>query len=330
MLCRMTSITFFDVEQADRPLVTSTLAGAAFLPADLPEAEIAAQCGDTEIISTFITTAFPRGLVAKLPRLKLLCTRSVGHDHIDVAACRERGIVVCNVPDYGSHVIAEHVFALLLSELRHIHLGSERVKGGDFDYHGLRGIALKGKTIGIVGTGKIGRQAARIAHGFGMAILATDQCRTTELETQLGVRYVPLRELLGKSDIVTLHLPAMPETEHLIDASALALMKQGAVLVNTARGSLIDSAALLAALQAGRLSHVLLDVLEHERNFQENRDLVKHPRVVVTPHIAFYADDSLRNMYTDCFQSIAQWQSGKRPDHAVETATVICDLPPIR
>ncbi len=330
ILQAMSVMLFLDCEEKDRTLVLQRFPDAVFAPGSLNGAALLKACKGAEVISTFITTAFPRAVIEELPSLKLLCTRSVGIDHIDMAACAERGITVCNVPDYGSHVIAEHVFALLLSTLRHVHAGHERVVHGTFDYHGLRGMAMKGKTIGIVGTGKIGRAVARIAHGFGMRILAVDQCRTAELERGLGVRYVTLDEMLPVCDIVTLHVPATKDTEHLMNEKNLALMKRGAVLVNTARGSLIDSAALLRALQSGMLAYALLDVLEHEQNFAENRELVSHPKVITTPHIAFYADDSMRNMYLDCFQSIDAWLNGRTPDHVAKPPAVVCDLPPIR
>ena len=325
----MGSLVFLDVDQEDRASVEKAFPDASVF-AHLEEGDLIKACADASAVSAFITTPFPRAVLNKLPKLKLIVTRSVGFDHVDLEAAQEKGIVVCNVPDYGSHVIAEHVFALLLSTLRHVHEGHERVAGGTFDYHGLRGMALKGKTIGIVGTGKIGRAVARIAHGFGMNILAADQCRTIELEEFLGVRYVTLLELLAHSDIVTLHVPGTPETRHMIDAPAFDAMKNGAVLVNTARGSLIDTSALLAALDAKKISWVLLDVLEHEQNFAENAALVKHPRVVTTPHIAFYADDSMRNMYGDAFQSISEWSEGKAPSHVVQPVRRVCDLPPIR
>lgn len=325
----MSVITFLDVDTEDRQRVLEAFPHARIEGMVSGDALIAA-CKDAEVISCFIQTAFNADVLKKLPKLKLLCTRSVGFDHIDVETCRKQGITVCNVPDYGSHVIAEHVFALLLSTLRHVHEGEKRVESGVFDYHGLRGMALRGKTIGIIGTGKIGRRVAQIAHGFGMQIVAVDQCRTLELTDLLGVRYVTLRELLRQSDIITLHVPPTKQTEHMIDATAFAAMKDGVILINTARGSLINSQALLVALNSGKIGYALLDVLEHEQNFEENRELVAHPRVVTTPHIAFYADDAMRNMYVDVFRSIQQWQRGDTPEHVIRPPTVVCDLPPIR
>lgn len=325
----MKKIVFLEVDAEDRSLVTARFPDAECVGGVLKGKALLEACRDAEVVSCFIQSEFTKDIIESLPSLKLLCTRSVGFDHIDLDACKQRGITVCNVPDYGSYVIAEHVFALLLSTLRHVDEGDARTESGTFDYHGLRGIAMRGKTIGIVGTGKIGRAVASIAHGFGMRIIATDQCRTLELVAKYGVRYLGLDELLKQSDIVTLHLPHSQETEHLLNAAAFKNMKDGVVLVNTARGALIDSKALLAALKTGKVRYALLDVLEHEQNFEENKDLVSHPNVVTTPHIAFYADDSMRNMYEDAFRSIEEWQSGKTPDHVAVPLAVVCDLPKV-
>lgn len=325
----MLSPVFLEVDDEDASLVRKSIPEAAVHGSVLVGEELIAACADAVIVSCFIHTQFSAEILKRLPKLKLLSTRSVGFDHIDTDFCAKRGITVCNVPDYGSHVIAEHVFALLLSTLRHIPEADKKVEGGTFDYHGLRGMALRGKTIGIVGTWKIGKNVAKIAHGFGMKILAVDRCRVLELERSCAMRYVTLPELLSTSDIITLHIPESAQTHHLIDAKAFASMKPGAILVNTARGSLIDSAAMLQALESGKLSYALLDVLEHEQNFSENKALIGHPRVVTTPHIAFYADDSMRNMYLDAFQSIEQWQKGTIPEHVIAPPTVICDLPPV-
>ncbi len=321
-------MVFLEVDPEDAPFIRERFPEAAIITDALKGDDLIRACAEADVVSCFIYSTFPAAILEKLPALRLLCTRSVGFNHIDVDACRERGITVCNVPDYGSHVIAEHVFALLLSTLRHIGEGEKRTEGGTFDYRGLRGMAMRGKTIGIVGTGKIGARVAQIAYGFGMRILAFDPCRTLELIKQYGVEYVDLPLLLSRSDIITLHVPETEETHHMIDAKVLAAMKDGVVLVNTARGGLIDSAALLEALNRGKLTNALLDVLEHEQNFAENKALISHPRVVTTPHIAFYADDSMRNMYRDCFQSIDQWLAGQTPEHLVQVWNIVCDFKP--
>jgi D-lactate dehydrogenase len=311
------SIVFFDVDPQDQPRVRSQFPEVIFHEAGLQGDALVSACGDADVLSTFITTSFPREVLSKLPHLKLLCTRSVGYDHIDMAYCREKGIIVTNVPDYGSHVIAEHVFALLLSTLRHIVTGTQRVREGIFDYRGLRGMALRDKTLGVVGTGKIGKRVVEIAHGFGMRILAQDVYPNAEIVEKYGVTYVDREKLYAESDIITLHAPALPETRHMINAEAVAQMKDGVILVNTARGSLIDSKALLDALNRGKVAYALLDVLEHESTVAEDKELVHHPRVVTTPHIAFYADDSVRTMYDDCFESVTQWKRGEKPAHTV-------------
>ena len=318
-------ILFLDTEPADRPRVQARFPDASFADTSSDEDVLVRHCRDATIISTFITTRFSRQVIEQLPLLTLLCTRSVGFDHIDMNACHEQGITVCNVPDYGSHVIAEHVFALLLSTMRHISVADRRVESGTFDYRGLKGMALMGKTIGIVGTGHIGRSTARIAHGFQMRILAVDVCKTIELEQDYGVQYVDYDRLFAESDIISLHVPALPSTKHLINAQRISSMKRGVVLINTARGSLIDTAALLEGLNSGQVAYALLDVLEHETNVIHDRDLVDHPQVVLTPHIAFYTDTSVQKMYDECFQSIDQWLAGEEPTHLVHSPTIVCE-----
>ena len=321
---------FLEVDQQDIPRIRERYSDAVIHSGVLSEDRLIEACKDAEVVSCFIYSTFTERVIDALPSLKLLCTRSVGFNHIDLAACARRGITVCNVPDYGSHVIAEHVFALLLTALRHITEAGRKVREGRFDYHGLRGMALMGKTMGIVGTGKIGRSAAMIARGFGMRVLAVDRCRVLELQKDYHVQYVDMPTLLAESDIVSLHIPALPETKHLFNDETIGRMKQGAILVNTARGELIDAAALLRALQSGRISRALLDVLENEHDSAANRSLIEHPNVIVTPHIAFYADESMERMYLDSFHSIDQFAKGESLLHRVTSPTVVCDLPGIR
>ncbi len=324
------NMLFLEVDASDRAMVLARFPDAAIVDTPLNGADLIKACSGKNVVSTFIYSQFTKEIITSLPDLKLLLTRSVGTNHIDLDACAKQGIVVCHVPDYGSHVIAEHAFALLLGTLRHIEEGNREVKAGHFDYHGLRGMSLFGKTLGIVGTGKIGRKVAKIGHGFGMKLLGSDQCRVLELTEFYGLTYTELPELLAESDVITLHVPATPDTTHMINAETISHMKDGVILVNTARGELIDSQALLQALESGKIRYALLDVLEHERDFLWNEKLLKHPNVIVTPHIAFYSDDSMKNMYLDCFMSIDQWQRGEKPVHTVSTSNVVCDLKPIK
>lgn len=324
------NIIFLEVDDDDASRVKKEFPEAQIKEGVLEGEQLIAACAGAKVVSCFVHTQFTVEVLAGLPDLKLLCTRSVGVDHIDLKACKARGITVCNVPDYGSHVIAEHVFALLLSTIRHIPEGDARMEAGKFDYRGLRGLSLRGKTMGIVGTGKIGRKVAQIAHGFGMKILAVDVCRVMELEDLLGVKYVELPDLLRQSDIITLHVPALPETRHMINDQVVTQLKKGSILINTARGELIDSSALLTGLNAGIIRYALLDVMEHERNFAENEALIMHPNVVTTPHVAFYAEESMNNMYDDCFTSIQTFIAGDEPEHTVQPVEKICDMPGVK
>jgi len=311
-------IVFLEVDKEDEARIQAEHPDAVMHARVLEGQDLIDACKDAEIASCFIYTKFTKEVLDQLPKLKLLCTRSVGFNHIDLATCQKNKITVCNVPDYGSHVVAEHVFALLLSTLRHIPEADDRVESGEFDYHGLRGMSLKGKTIGIVGTGKIGAVVARIAHGFGMQILAMDSHTHAGLAQTYGIKYTDKAKLFAGSDIITLHLPAIKETHHILNTDAFRAMRYGVVIVNTARGELIDSDALLDALKSNKVSYALLDVIEHERNFEENKELIAHPNAITTPHIAFYADDSTRNMYEDCFSSIKQWKRGEEVEHIVK------------
>ncbi len=318
------SIVFLDVDPQEKARVVAAYPQSRFLEAD---ADLAAECPDVQILSIFVNTKLTGDVIAALPKLRLVCTRSVGFDHIDLAACKERGISVCHVPDYGSHVIAEHVFALLLGTMRHVWEGNRRVNAGEFDYKGLKGMALNGKTIGIVGTGKIGRKVAQFAHGFDMRILAQDIYVVEELKEKFGVSYVERPQLYAESDVISLHAPSLPQTKGMINDEAIAQMKDGVIIVNTARGSLIDSKALLRGLESGKVGWALLDVLANEAHVEEDKALIQHPRVVTTPHIAFYADDSVRTMYVDCLESITTWLKGEKPLHTVQELHVACDLP---
>ncbi|MEI8230898.1 MAG: 2-hydroxyacid dehydrogenase [Candidatus Peregrinibacteria bacterium] len=323
----MNRFAFLEVDSEDDARILKQFPEAVIFRGPLADDGTLDRLTECEALCCFIYSKIGEAELAKMPKLKLIATRSVGFDHINMDACRKRGIIVCNVPDYGSHVIAEHVFALLLSTFRHIAKADKLVREGTFDYHKLRGIALRGKTLGILGTGKIGRKVAQIGKGFGMHLRAVDKCRILELEDILAVKYKSLDEVIAESDIITLHLPALPETEHIINDASIAKMKDGVIIVNTARGSLIDSHALLRGLNSGKIQYALLDVLEHEKNFEENRALIEHPSVVTTPHIAFYADDSMRDMFVDSFESIQQWMEGKTPERLVKPPAMVCDLP---
>jgi D-lactate dehydrogenase len=217
---------------------------------------------DAVVLSPFIYSQINNTTLARLPRLRLIATRSTGFDHIDLAACRQRGILVANVPDYGQNTVAEHTFALILSISRRIHKTYERTVRGDFSLAGLRGFDLRGRALGVVGTGSIGSHVIRIAKGFQMRVLAYDVRPRRELAEALQFEYVDLDTLFAESDIVTLHCPYNENTHHLINRESIRKFKRAAVLINTARGGLVETEALVRALDDGILSAAGLDVLE--------------------------------------------------------------------
>jgi D-lactate dehydrogenase len=235
---------------------------------------------------------------------KVVATRSAGFNHVDLAAAEALGIVVVRVPAYSPNAVAEHAVALMLALDRRIHRAFNRVREGNFSLEGLLGFDLCRQTAGVVGTGQIGRVVARILRGFGCPVLAFDPYPSPELEA-LGARYVPLDELLRESGVVTLHCPLTPETHHLIDARAVDLMKPGVMLINTSRGALVDTQAVIEGLKRGRIGYLGLDVYEEEADlfFEDLSDtaiqddvfarLLTFPNVIVTGHQAFFTREAL-------------------------------------
>lgn len=282
---------------------------------DLLGPETAKLAGDAAVISIFIRSPVTAEVLARLPTLRGVATRSTGFDHIDLAACHDRDVVVSNVPAYGENTVAEHTFGLILALSRKIHQAYQRTSRGDFSIAGLRGFDLKGRTLGVVGTGHIGLHVIRIGRGFGMEVLATDAREQPLLAEVLGFRYVPLDTLLDHADVVTLHLPYLPSTHHLINQERLARMKPGSLLINTARGPIVDTEALLWALNEGRLAGAGLDVIEGEELMAEEERLLdpgtgaerlqaairghvllRRDDVVITPHIAFDSQEALERI----------------------------------
>jgi D-lactate dehydrogenase len=288
-----------------------------------------AQIADAEIISPFIYTKLTAERLAKLPQLKLIATRSTGFDHIDMAACAKRGITVSNVPFYGENTVAEHTFALILALSRKVHEAFVRVRAGNFSLDGLRGFDLKDKTIGVIGAGRIGLHVIRIARGFGMNVLAFDLHHDNFMAEVLGFNYTDVHTLLENSDIITLHAPYNEHTHHLINRDNIREIKRGAILINTARGGLVDTEALLTALDNKTLAGAGLDVLEGEETIYEesallgdavnperlrraiqNHVILKHPNVVFTPHNAFNSQEALERILETTAANITAYIAG--------------------
>jgi D-lactate dehydrogenase len=304
----MSKISFLEVFSEDKLLIQERFPEASVFE-DVLDGNLLEEIRETEVLCVFVHSKITKEVIEKLKNLKLIVTRSVGYDHIDLKAADERGIVVVNVPDYGAHVISEFVFALLLSGLRYIDKGDKRVEEvKDFSPIGLRGVALKGKTIGIVGTGKIGKHVARIASlGFLMNVLAYDAYPQKEMAEENHFSYVDLNTLWERADIITLHCPLLSETRHMINKESIAKMKDGVIIVNTSRGGIIETEALVAGIKSGKVAHAFLDVLEHENNIAKDEELIALPNVITTPHIAFYADDSMQRMYESAFLAIENY-----------------------
>jgi D-lactate dehydrogenase len=313
-------ITFLEVEPEDRKKIRKKYRNAQIISGKLSEDEIIKKCKDTEILCVFIYSKLSKKVIESLPNLKLIITRSVGYDHIDLKAAKKRSIPVCNVPDYGAHVIAEHVFALLLAGIRRIPEADEKVEEEyKFEFQGLRGIALKGKTLGLIGTGRIGSKVARIASlGFSMNVIAYSPHKDRKAARESKFKYVKLDDIWKKSDIISLHCPLIPETEHLINAKTIKKMKKGVIIVNTSRGGIIETKALIKNLKSDKIAYALLDVLEHEKNIKQSKELIDIPNVIVTPHIAFYADDSMQKMYDEAFESINRFLKKKKLVHEIK------------
>lgn len=282
-----------------------------------------------EAIAVFVWTKVSREAIEALPNLRLVLTMSTGYDHIDLEACAQRGIVVCNVPRYGENTVAEHTFALILSLSRKLNQAYFQVLQGDYSVSSLRGFDLYGKTLGVIGAGSIGLHVIRIARGFGMRVLAYDTRPHHLLAEVLGFTYTDLDTLLRESDVVTLHVPALPQTYHLINRDTLSKMKRGALLINTARGSVVDTEAVLWALDEGILGGVGLDVIEGEEYIKEESMLLKMPmaeqvlrhvvqthlllrrkNVVFTPHIAFNSREAVMRILDTTVENLEAFWKG--------------------
>lgn len=270
---------------------------------------------DTCILSVFVESEVTKKMLLSLPRLRMIATMSTGYDHIDCNEARRRKITVCNVPSYGEITVAEHTIALMLALARKLFLSVKRVKEGVYDFHGLRGTDINGKTLGVIGTGHIGTNVIKLAKAFGMKIIAFDAFPNKNLARELNYSYVPLNKLLGSSDFITFHAPLLKTTYHLLNKKNIKKIKKGAFIINTARGGLIDAEALAWALKTNHIAGAGLDVLEDENLIQDyekmivsrstqsqirtslmNNIIIDHPNTIVTPHNAFNSVEALKRI----------------------------------
>ena len=278
-----------------------------------PSAETIERAKDAEVVITN-KAVLSRAVIESLPKLRYIGVIATGYNVVDVAAARERGIVVTNVPGYGSPSVAQAVFALLLELTNHTGQQTRDVSQGrwaacpDFCFWDKPIIELQGLTLGLVGLGDIGASVARIALAFGMKVIATR--RTWAVPPPEGITPAPLDKVLSESDVVSLHCPLTDETKHLIDATSLAQMKSTALLINTARGPLIDEPALAAALNEGRIAGAGLDVLSVEPPSKDN-PLFTAKNCLITPHTAWASRASRHRLITIAAENLRQWQAGR-------------------
>jgi D-lactate dehydrogenase len=253
----------------------------------------------------------------------MISLRSAGFNHVDVTTAQKLGLTVSRVPAYSPHAVAEHTVALMLALNRKIYRAYARVREGNFALDGLLGFDLDGRTVGVIGTGKIGSIVARILTGFGCRVLAHDLAPNLDCQT-FGVEYVPIDAIWTEADIITLHTPLTPDTRHMVDAKAIARMRRGVMIINTGRGALVDTAALIAALKEGHIGHLGLDVYEEEEQlfFQDLSShiiqddvfarLLTFPNVLVTAHQAFFTREALHGISTTTLDNISAFEDGRR------------------
>jgi len=316
-------ITFFDITDLEKERFEKELQGhdVTFFQERIQDVDLV-QFNLSEVLCVFIHSKVSEDILSKCSNLKLVATRSTGVDNIDQEYCRNNNIQVKNVPLYGENTVAEHVFALMLSISRRIEKSINRTKSGNFSTNGLQGFDLKDKTLGLIGGGRIGMHVARIAKSFGMHVRVYDINKDNFMAEVLNFKYVPLDELLAVSDIISLHVPQNKYTENIISKETIQKMKDGVVIINTARGGLIDTDALIEAIDNKKVSGAGLDVIAGEELlFEENifnsptskaaklisqqsKKLIDNENVVITPHNAFNSIEAVNRIIDTTVENI--------------------------
>lgn len=319
-------IGFFEIRPGEEEFFKSKFPDDHLIFSDHPiNGENFTQYKTLEIISTHSASKITANMLANLPSLKYIATRTTGVDHIDLAKALEKNIPISNIPSYGENTVAEFAFALILSLLRKVPQTINRVKQTKkFSTEGLTGSDIKDKTIGVLGTGHIGTHLIQIAKGFEMKVLAFDAFPNEILSTKLGFTYVGLDDVLMESDILSFHLPYLPSTHHLINSQNINKIKKGSVLINTSRGTIIETESLVNALEQGIISQAALDVLEEENLLKEgaevltdeqmkktlalNYKLIDMENVFITPHNAFNTHEALQRILDETVLNIESFK----------------------
>jgi D-lactate dehydrogenase len=277
------------------------------------------------VVCVFVNDKVDANVIEKLAEkgVKIVALRCAGFNNVDLTAALRYNIRVCRVPAYSPEAVAEHAVAMILSLDRKIHKAYNRVREQNFSLNGLLGFDLHGKTIGVIGTGNIGKVFCKIISGFGCKILAFDMIANKDLET-MGITFLPLIELLKQSDIISLHCPLNEQTKHIINAETIAMMKKGVMLINTSRGGLIDTSAVIAALKSGQIGYLGIDVYEQEENLffrdlssdiiadDTIQRLMSFPNVLVTAHQAFFTKEALTQITLTTLRNIDNIITGKK------------------
>lgn len=327
----MSKIVFFETEEWEKEHIQDVFGSEVQTAEEKLSESNLKLAKDAEVISTFIYSTLTKEVLSQLPNLKFIATRSTGFDHIDLVFCKEKGIVVSNVPTYGVNTVAEHTFALILALSRKIIPSVERTRKYDFSLEGLTGLELHRKTLGVIGAGNIGKRVIELGLAFGMKVLVFTRTLDEALLKKGDIKFVSLDELLSNSDIVTLHVPYNDSTRNLIKRENIQKFKKGSILINTARGGIVETQAVLDGLQRGILAGVGLDVLEEECSVKEERELLTSEflktcdiktqllnhvlltkeNVIVTPHNAFNSREALSQILTTTVANIKAFLKGK-------------------
>lgn len=328
-------IVFFGVEKVAQPIFLKSFwdADIFFVEEKLDENNVE-KAKDADIISVFVDSTVNKKIIDTLPNLKFIATRATGYNNIDYEYAKTKGIKISNVPAYGSHTVAEFTFGLILNLSRNIIKANNYIReSSDFNYFStMEGFDLQGKTLGIIGTGKIGKNVLKIAKGFAMEVVAYDLYPDLVFAKENNFEYKSLKEVVGQSDIITLHTPYNKENHHLINKENISLMKKGVYLINTARGELVDTDALIWGLKEGIIAGAGLDVLEGEKELKEeieilsssgrltkiedyktlleDRVLIDLPNVIITPHIAFYTREAVAEILKVTIENIKGFIAG--------------------
>jgi D-lactate dehydrogenase len=329
----MTKLVFFDVDEKEQAVLSKEFAEEKTFELrfnqkslDKNTACIAKEAGG---IGIFIQSKITHEVLDHLPMVRVIATMSTGFDHIDLNACKARNITVCNVPSYGDNTVAEYAFSLILALARKLKQTLERVERGLFSRTGLMGMDIKGKTLGLVGTGRIGSHMARLGGAFGMKVIAYDVRSDVALKEKYGVQFMSLEEVLEQADVISLHVPYLPSTHHLINTERLRLLKPTALLINTSRGKVVDTKAVAAALREDRLGGVALDTFEGEdiwieeeflkrddlpaitlREAMESFSIMRSERAILTPHNAFNTREALDRILITSVENLKAYFSG--------------------